>query len=182
MTNEELMQLKYPIGQFECQKIIDENTRFDWIKTIAQFPYEVRILTDDLSDNQKNWRYRPEGWKLKQVVHHCADSHLNSLTRFKLALTEEKPTIRPYYEDRWAELVDSQDNDLFNSIALLTGLHAKWSILLQHLSSEDLKREFVHPEHGKSFSIEETIGIYSWHCQHHLAHIRNAISSEGKWL
>lgn len=181
MTNEELTRLKFPIGPFECPKSIDEATLINWMTSIAQFPYEVRILTDELSQEQKNWKYRPNGWSIKQVVHHCADSHLNSIIRFKLALTEEKPTIRPYFEDRWAELVDSQDDDLFNSIALLTGLHAKWSLLLKNLSPEDLQREFTHPEHGQSFTLAETIGTYAWHCQHHLAHIKQAIAAEGKW-
>lgn len=90
-----------------------------------------------------NWKYRPGGWTVKQVIHHCADSHMNSVMRFKLALTEETPEIRPYFEDKWANLLDSQDDDISASVTLLEGLHKKWAVLLKGLAEEDLKLEFI---------------------------------------
>lgn len=181
MTEQELQQLRFPVGTFQCPKDITETHIEHWIETIARFPKEIIELTQHLSDTEKNWVYRPDGWSIKQVVHHCSDSHMNSLIRFKLALTEEQPTIRPYFEDRWALLNDSLDNDLSCSISLITGLHAKWVKLLRSLNHKQLDRIFVHPEHGQQFTIKENIGIYAWHCEHHLAHIRNALASKGRY-
>jgi hypothetical protein len=106
---------------------------------------------------------------------------MNSIIRFKLALTEDSPTIRPYYEDRWATLIDSTDDNLENSLFLLKGLHAKLCQLLKHISEEEMSREFVHPEHGKRFRIDETIGVYAWHSNHHLAHVKQAIKHKGQF-
>ena len=109
-----------------------------------------------------------------QVVHHCADSHMNSFIRFKLALTEETPTIKPYYENLWAELSDTIQAPIQSSIALLEGLHQRWTILIKTLSTDDLNKQFRHPETDSFITLKTNIGIYSWHCMHHLAHIRNA--------
>ena len=133
-----------------------------------------------MSEVELNYKYRPEGWTIKQVVHHCADSHINSITRFKLALTEHRPTIRPYFEDRFAKLSD-YDEALDSSISILKGVHQKLGILLKGLNDEELKREFVHPEYEKIYTIEETIGVYAWHSNHHLAHIKQAITGKGKY-
>jgi hypothetical protein len=112
------------------------------------------------------------------VVHHCADSHMNSIIRFKLTLTEDDPEIRPYYEGRWAELVDGKDDDISYSLQLITAVHSKWVKLLKGLKPNDLERNFIHPEHGQAFSIAENIGIYAWHCNHHLTHIELALKSK----
>lgn len=181
ITEIELNKLKYPIGQFDKPKIISENNIESWITDIESFPFALEKLTQNLSIEQLSWRYRPDGWMIKQVVHHCADSHINSLIRFKLALTEKSPVIRPYHEDKWAELHDSLDDDLYESIALLTSLHRKWVKLLRSLSNANLKEEFVHPEHGQRFSLEENIGVYAWHSNHHLEHIRQALKFEGRF-
>lgn len=181
ISQEALYQLKFPIGEFvfvEEQATANLN---QWINTIAQFPTALKQLTRELTGEQKNWIYRPEGWNIKQVVHHCADSHMNSLIRFKLSLTEDAPQIRPYYEDRWALLVDGQEEDLEDSFLLLTGLHNKWTTLLNALSASDLERVYVHPEHGRQFSLKEAIALYAWHCRHHLAHIQQAIQSAGSY-
>lgn len=177
----DIEKLKFPIGKFQFENDFDEHKIENWINTISEFPEKVKKTTYNLSTEQLNWKYRPNGWMIKQVVHHCADSHMNSFIRFKLALTENFPTIRPYYEDRWAELVDSLDNDLSDSITLLKGLHSKWVKLLSSLNNEDLIKEFVHPEHGTKISLAENIAFYAWHCEHHLAHIHQAIKSEGKY-
>ncbi|MBC7390699.1 MAG: putative metal-dependent hydrolase, partial [Opitutaceae bacterium] len=132
-----------------------------------------------LTDSQLDTSYRPEGWTIRQVVNHCADSHMNSLVRFKLALTEDKPIIKPYYEERWAELSDSKSMPVIPAIQMLHGIHSRWTILLKSLSDNDIKKTFIHPEHGKEFSIEENIGVYAWHCNHHLAHITTLKKSKG---
>ncbi|GAB5415964.1 MAG: bacillithiol transferase BstA [Crocinitomicaceae bacterium] len=174
-------ELQFPIGKYTPNKIPTEQQLSDWLNSIASFPEKVAELTKDASIEAINWQYRPKGWTVKQVIHHCADSHMNSIIRFKLALTEEAPTIRPYFEDRWAELHDSLDDDLHDVLQLLQGLHNKWVVLLKSISAEQMQREYVHPEHGQRFNIAETIGSYAWHCEHHLAHIKNGLSSNGKF-
>ena len=171
--------LKYPIGHYEPVKNPAASTLESWILDIENFPEKLSELVVGLTSTQLNWQYRPKGWTIKQVVHHCADSHLNSILRFKLALTEDKPTIRPYFEDRWAQLEDGQHEDISISLQFITSLHAKWVALLNTLSKEDLQREYVHPEHGKIFNLAETIGSYAWHGNHHLAHIKNALKYKG---
>jgi len=179
MTDLEHEKLKYPIGEFVKPEVIDVPIINKWIVDIEIFPQSVKSITKDLSIEQLNWIYRPKGWSIKQLVHHCADSHMNSLIRFKLALTEDTPIIRPYFENKWAELPDSLDNDLSDSLALLKGLHRKWVKLLKSLNNENLNREFIHPQHGTHHSLRENIGIYAWHCNHHLAHIKQALKFEG---
>ena len=171
--------LKYPVGQYEPNKNSDDQLLAEWIHEIESFPSKITALTTNLSREELAWKYRPGGWSIKQLVHHCADSHLNSIIRFKLALTEELPEIRPYYEDRWAELPDSLDDDIGPSLDLIHALHGKWVILLKSLTDTDLKKQFVHPEHGATFNLAETIGNYAWHCRHHLAHIKLALESNG---
>lgn len=177
----DIEKLKFPIGKYDPNKNPDKKLLQQWIKDIEDFPAKIEQLTTGISNEKLNWKYRPNGWTVKQVIHHCADSHMNSVIRFKLALTEDTPTIRPYFEDRWAELIDSKDNEIYSSILLLKGLHNKWTSLLNDLSNEQLKLEFVHPEHGEKFNLAENIGIYAWHCNHHLAHIKNGINSNGEY-
>ncbi len=181
MTDQDLEQLKYPIGKFVKPNEINEDHLSQWISEIQAFPISLKKLTSTLTDEQKNWQYRPDGWSIKQVVHHCGDSHLNSFMRFKLSLTENEPIIKPYFEDRWATLADSNYDKIEDSLMLLHGLHNRWTVLLKSLSKEELKKQFVHPEHGKKFSLEENIGVYAHHGNHHLAHIRNAIEYKGNF-
>ncbi|MBL87053.1 MAG: metal-dependent hydrolase [Winogradskyella sp.] len=178
MNEQELYKLRFPIGQFEKPKQITKDLINGWISTIENFPQNVENITKNLSEVELNYNYRPNGWTIKQVVHHCADSHINSIIRFKLALTEDTPTIRPYFEDRFAKLIDYSES-LEASISILKGVHHKLGVLLKNLSEDDLKREFIHPEHGKRFSIAETIGLYTWHSNHHFAHIEQALEYKG---
>ncbi|WP_299115148.1 YfiT family bacillithiol transferase [uncultured Winogradskyella sp.] len=180
MLPTELQKLKYPIGEFQAPDIISKDQKEKWITDIENFPNSVEEVTKNLSNTELSYRYRPDGWTIKQVVHHCADSHINSIIRFKLSLTEDTPTIRPYYENRWAELVD-YEYDIETALSILKGIHAKLGILLRNLSDEDLKLKFIHPEHGKSFTLEETIGTYAWHSNHHLAHIKQALKYKGEF-
>lgn len=174
------MDLKYPIGRFSLPAAASSKELAFWIERIEKFPVLVRQEVTKLSVDQLEWKYRPDGWCIRQVVHHCADSHLNSLTRFKLALTEDCPEIRPYLEAQWAELSDVQAPVEW-SLMLMEGLHQRWIMLLKGLTTEDLERTYVHPEHRKVFTLMETIAMYAWHCDHHLAHIRQAIASKGTY-
>ena len=164
MSDQELEFLKYPIGKFIKPANIEKELINNYIREIESFPTKLEAEVINLTDVQLDTPYRPEGWTLRQVVNHCADSHMNSLVRFKLALTEDKPIIKPYYEERWAELSDSKNMPVTPAVQMLFGIHARWAVLLKSLSDSDLKRSFIHPEHGKEFSIEENIGVYAWHC------------------
>ncbi|MBT8323776.1 MAG: putative metal-dependent hydrolase [Winogradskyella sp.] len=172
-------KLRFPIGDYKKPSKITAQDISKWIADIASFPTKLAKEVNHLTEDQLNTRYRPEGWTIKQVIHHCADSHINSVVRFKLTLTENKPVIKPYFEDRWAELKDVEHAPIDASIKLLEGLHQRWSILLKHLTETELKKTFVHPEHGREFSIEENIGVYAWHCNHHLAHITSLKKRKG---
>jgi len=181
MLKMDLEKLKYPIGKFVKPQKLDSTTINKWIGDIENFPEQLVGLTKTLDHEKLRWKYRPNGWTIKQLVHHCGDSHMNSLIRFKLALTENNPTIKPYFEDRWAELPDSKQDDINDSLLLLISLHKKWSYLLRHLNSEDLKKNFVHPENNQIISLGENIGIYAWHSNHHLAHIKQALTYKGQF-
>jgi hypothetical protein len=180
-NNLDLEKLKFPIGK--CPKIDDvsPNDLETWIAVIENFPAKIKTLTSSLSVEELNWIYRPKGWCIKQVVHHCADSHMNSFIRFKLTLTEDVPTIKPYEEALWAELADGNSNDISPSLQIIEGVHARWVFLLKSLGVKELKRQFFHPENLKISSLEETIGVYAWHCNHHLAHIEQALLHKGQF-
>lgn len=161
------MDLRYPIGPFtykEASYPIET-----WIKEIEELPALLRAATGGLSDEQLNTPYRPDGWTVRQVVHHVADSHINSYTRFKLALTEENPTIKPYMEEKWAKLPDSQ-LPIEVSLTLLDTLHTRWVHLLRALHAADLEKTFYHPDTGAT-KLKVAIGLYAWHGKHHTAHI-----------
>jgi hypothetical protein len=166
--------LRYPVGKFQATENPDTATIKGWIRLIADFPSQVRAEVSRLDETQLNWRYRPEGWSIRQVVHHCADSHINAVCRFKFALTENGPTIKPYHEAAWAELPDVVHTPITASLTLLDGLHMRWATLLSHLIEADYQRFFIHPEHGKVFSMTLAMDHYQWHCRHHLGHIRQA--------
>lgn len=166
----ELEQLQFPIGRFQKPAVFTEALLTSFITAIADFPVKITTATEALSEEQLDTPYRPGGWTIRQVVHHCSDSHMNSLIRFKLALTEDKPVIKPYNETLWAELADSK-MPIAPALQMLEGIHERWVALLHSLTKEQLARSFVHPEHGNEITLEECIAIYAWHCHHHLAHI-----------
>lgn len=171
MTEKELQQLKYPIGEFKQPKIINKEIISTWIEDINTLPFKLQSIINELSESQLNSPYRPNGWTGKQVIHHLADSHMNSWIRFKLSLTEDTPTIKPYLENKWAEQVDYSKTPVELSLQLLTALHARWAILLKSLKDSDLQRKFYHPESKKEYSLATNIGIYAWHGEHHLGHL-----------
>jgi len=166
-----LEHLKYPIGKFDKPTEITKDILKKWISDISTFHKRLLIEVTNLTDEQLDTPYRPDGWTIRQVIHHCADSHMNSLTRLKLALTEDQPTIKPYFEERWAELIDTKSMPIQPSLKMIEGIHERWTVLLNNLTDEQYGRIFIHPEHGKTYRVDENIGVYAWHCNHHLAHI-----------
>lgn len=177
----DLQKLKFPIGEFQKPDTISQNDLDSWITTIENFPRKIKALTENLSIEQLNWIYRPNGWCIKQVVHHCADSHMNSFIRFKLALTEDVPVIKPYEEDKWAELADGVSDAILPSVQIIEGVHARWVLFLKSFEKQQLKRQFTHPANNKTTCLDEVIGVYAWHCDHHLAHIEQAILHKGQF-
>ena len=173
-----MTDLRYPIGKFHFDGPSSEKQKDNLINDIAQAPANLRSSISSLSQQQLDTPYRPDGWTVRQVVHHVPDSHLNAYIRFKLALTEEEPTIKPYAEDRWARLADTADTPVEVSLALLDSLHDRWVRLLRSLQPEDWKRTFRHPELG-SVSLEKNLAIYAWHGRHHVAHITSLRQRNG---
>lgn len=165
-----LEQLRFPIGHFSHFGGMDMDTVNGWIHQISLLPDELSLAINGLNEDHLNTPYRPDGWTVKQVVHHIADSHMNSVIRFKWALTEDKPTIKAYYEDRWALLDDYNDIDVHDSVDFLRLLHKRWVVLLYTLTENELQREFIHPESGPT-SLYKNIGFYAWHGRHHVAQI-----------
>ncbi|WP_347174607.1 YfiT family bacillithiol transferase [Polaribacter uvawellassae] len=173
--------LKYPIGHVHIPENISAKDIENWIFDIEEFPSKLENLVKNLSEEQLNTPYRNGGWTIRQTIHHCGDSHVNSYIRFKWTLTEDKPTIKAYFEDRWAELFDSKDAPIELSLRFINALHAKWVYLLKGLSEDDLNNVFIHPESGDSVSLKKNIAIYAWHCNHHFAHIKNVLI-HNKWV
>ena len=161
--------LRFPIGEFDADIEITPEVRNSFIKTISDLPDKIRDAVKVLSDEQIDTAYRPGGWTIRQVVHHVADSHMNSYCRFKLGLTEELPTIRAYYEDRWAELPDSKLPIEF-SLKIIEGIHTRWTTMLESMSDDDFSRKLIHPETGE-WRLDKLLALYDWHSRHHTAHI-----------
>jgi uncharacterized damage-inducible protein DinB len=161
---------RYPVGKFIYNSPPSETERNQHIAEIAGTPAALRAAVQGLSPQQLDTPYRDGGWTVRQVCHHVPDSHVNAYIRFKLALTEEEPTIKPYAEDLWARLPDTQSTPLEVSLVLLDSLHDRWVRLLRSLTTEQWKRSFRHPEMGV-VPLEKSVAIYSWHGRHHVAHI-----------
>jgi hypothetical protein len=174
-----LTDMRYPVGRFTTPDSVVPGDRAPWIDTIEQLPAALRLAVAGLSAEQLDTPYREGGWTVRQVVHHLPDSHMNSYVRFRLALTENEPTIRPYEEGRWAELADARSGPVESSLTLLEGLHARWTLLLRSLTDADWLRTFRHPEHGRIFTLHDTLAMYAWHCRHHLAHISELRNRNG---
>lgn len=166
----ELEGLRFPVGRFHAREGLDEHERARLIDELAAVPAELRRAVEGLSETQLDTPYRPDGWTVRQVVHHLADSHLNSYLRFKLAATEVAPAIAAYDERAWAELPDARSGALEPSLRLLEGLTVRWVAFLRSLAAEDFGRTFRHPERGE-VTLENNLQLYAWHGRHHLAHV-----------
>jgi len=161
---------RYPIGKFSFDGPLTADQKKQYLNDIDQTPARLRTAVRGLSEQQLNTPYREGGWTVRQLTHHVPDSHMNAYIRFKLALTEDEPTIRPYMEDRWAELPESKQAPIDVSLALLDSLHQRWTMVLRNIPDADWKRTFRHPEMGL-LSLEKTLALYSWHGRHHEAHV-----------
>jgi uncharacterized damage-inducible protein DinB len=164
---------RYPIGRFSPPATITRENRHEWVTAIAVLPRELNEAVRGMSEVELEQPYRDGGWTVRQVIHHVADSHMNAYVRFRLALTEQAPTIKTYDEAAWAELCDAKTAPIESSLQLLTALHARWVALLRSLKQEDMQRTFVHPELGPR-TLDWTTGLYAWHGRHHLSHVRMA--------
>ena len=161
---------RFPIGKFSYQGPPTPEQKRQFLDEIEQAPVRLRAAVAGLSDPQLDTPYRDDGWTVRQVVHHVPDSHMNSYIRFKLALTEDSPTIRTYMEDRWAELPEAKSAPIEVSLSLLENLHGRWMLFLRSLKPEDWKKTFRHPELGP-MDLEKSLALYAWHGKHHVAHI-----------
>ena len=170
--------LRYPVGRYSPPTQITPEYRAAWIADIEILPRQLRDLVGPLDDAQLDTPYRPGGWTVRQVVHHLPDSHLNSYVRFRLALTEDCPTIKPYEEGAWAELTDAKSGPIPSSLELLSSLHQRWVALLRSLAPSDLQRRFRHPDRGE-VTLDWNLGLYAWHGRHHLGHIAALRQREG---
>lgn len=179
MNETSLEKLRYPIGKFVAPEHFTSDYLRENLAQIDSFPERIRAVVTGLDDGQLDTPYRPDGWTVRQVIHHCADSHMNCFVRLKWTLTEENPTIKFYYEDRWAALPDNRKMPVEPTLTLLETLHYRIVFLLRNLTEEQLTRTFLHPENGKTFSIREIIGLYAWHGNHHLAHIVSLTERKG---
>jgi uncharacterized damage-inducible protein DinB len=165
-----MADLKYPIGKFSHAGPLTRDQRAACIAAIDELPRALRASVQGLSDAQMNSRYRPEGWTLCQVVHHMADSHINAYQRFKLALTEDHPTIKPYREALWAEEPDARALPVEVSLSLLEALHTRWVTRLTAMTDADFKRSLHHPDAG-TMTLDLLLDLYAWHGRHHTAHV-----------
>jgi hypothetical protein len=172
ISPDELEKLRFPIGTYEPVEVVSDALRTSRIGTIENFPEMVSDVLHHLYAEDLQKPYRPHGWNGFQVVHHVADSHMNAYIRFKLALTEEEPTIRPYFEDRWASCPDGLDPDIEDSLTILKGVHHRWARVLNWMKREDFDRKWHHPESNISRNLDFWLGMYDWHCKHHLGHLK----------
>ena len=139
---------------------------------LISYPQRLKQVLANISSEQLAQPYRLDGWTGLQVIHHLADSHMNAYIRFHLTLTEDTPTIKPYMEERWAQLDYIKDTPIVLSLELLKNLHARWAILLNSLTEEDFKRQYHHPQYDYTVALDKVLGLYAWHGNHHLHHIK----------
>src|ERR1700674_4351014 len=173
-----MMDLRYPIGKMEMPKEFSALRRQLAIESIASAPKKLREAVHGLNEVQLDTPYREGGWTVRQVVHHVPDSHMNAYIRLRLALTEDNPTIRPYAEATWAELIDAKSGPIEVSQTLLDSLHERWDRLWRSLRPEQFSRTLVHPEHGER-TIDWLLFVYEWHGKHHTAHITELRKQKG---
>lgn len=171
--------LRYPIGQYEPQPFSEKYLK-EWIIDITYLPQHLENSVLNLDEAQINTPYRPDGWTIKQLVHHVADSHMNAYIRFKLGLTENNPAIKPYDEAAWANLSDTANLPFNLSLTILYAMHARWVEVLKNIKTEEWNRTVFHPEHKKEITLWHLLGMYAWHGRHHTAHV-TALRARMNW-
>lgn len=170
-------RLRYPVGPVPRNSApLDARTRVEHLDILEQTPATIRQLVERLTDAQLDTPYRPGGWTVRQVVHHVPDSHMNAYVRMKLAVTEDAPRVKTYEEARWADLPEAKAGPIAMSLDLLDALHRRWLAFLRALPEADFRKPFTHPEWGL-VPLDESLGMYSWHCRHHTAHIKLGIEN-----
>ncbi len=174
-----MQDLRYPIGKYLPQPFSAKQLQ-EWIIDIQFLPNHIERAVLNLDEHQLETPYRPEGWTVKQLVHHVADSHMNAYIRFKLGLTESNPVIKPYDEGAWANLEDSENVPINVSITLLFALHIRWVEVLKSIKESDWERTVFHPEQNKTITLWHLLGVYAWHSRHHTAHI-TALRQQMNW-
>lgn len=175
---QDLEKLKYPIGKFVLPDDYSNDQIEDWIDQINLLPSELSMLLSEIPDDEDpSWQkvYRPGSWTLLQLIHHLADSHMNSFIRFKQALTQDNPTIMAYDENAWVNTPDIEETPADLSLMILAGVHFRWTVLLENMEPSDWTRTFFHPEHQTKFELRQALAMYAWHGQHHLAHVKLAL-------
>lgn len=175
----QLEHLRYPIGKFSPPEQITPEQLERWMADIDHFPVSVQKAVEGLNEQQLDMPYRTGGWSIRQIVHHLADSHAQAFIRTRLALTEDRPVIKPYIQDAWADLEDSRTAPVEWSLEILNGTHRRWAAVLRRV--EDWSRCFIHPEHNREFTLDLTLALYHWHGRHHLAQItgiREALAAD----
>ncbi len=173
-------KLKYPIGKFNNPGQLTKTQRVKMIKSIKKLPKRLTKVVDNMSQEQLSTPYRKGGWTVAQVVHHLADSHINSYVRFKWALTEDTPMIKAYDETLWADTQDAKSLNVKYSLQILKGVHNRWSTVMELMSEDDYNRQLAHPEWKDKLSLHTMLALYSWHSKHHLAHITE-LAKRKKW-
>ena len=176
----DIESLKYPIGKFSMIENPTDANRQQWLNDLASLPGRLESMTATLNEMQLDTPYRPDGWTVRQVVHHLADSHLNAFCRIKLVLTEESPVIKPYHEGEWAKMKDYYELPIDHSIGILRGLHARMVFVLKNMTTSERAKFYVHPQYGKNYPLETVMALYAWHSNHHLAHIES-LKKRNQW-
>jgi hypothetical protein len=174
-----MTDLRYPIGRFQRPEPVSDAQRIDSIEAIAALPAQMRAAVKGWTEEQIDTPYRPDGWTVRQLLHHVPESHMNSYIRFKLALTEVEPTIKPYDEDEWAHLADATTAPVDVALDLLDALHRRWVLLLRSMTAEQWSRTFRHPDAGV-LRLDVNAMLYAWHGKHHLAHV-TGLRDRMKW-
>lgn len=174
-----IQALRYPIGPYNPPEQISAEQIGQWIDVLAAFPGRLQKRVDPLDEEQLDTPYRPEGWTVRQLVHHIADSHINSYVRFKWTKTEQNPTIKTYDQDDWGMEADARTAPVHTSLDLLAALHSRWTYYLRSFAAHDWQRTFFHPEMEKEIRLDWLLGMYAWHCDHHYAHIAGVCDRNG---
>ena len=176
-----LESLKYPVGKYKRPETYDAHELKGHIKTLIELPSKLKKEVSGLNETQLLYKYRPEAWTIRQVVHHFADSHMNAFIRIKFAVTEDNPSIKPYEESVWAKLPDTTDAPIEWSLQIIEGLHNRMVLLLNSLTEKDMHRTYFHPEYKIKFTLFQVVAMYAWHCNHHLAHIKQALKHKNEF-